>query len=99
MDAVAQQEKDALIIVIGDPIIMYFISRCLDDARKSTADICVIAPQTYKFPPLKENLKADVVVIGAGMFGMNIAYKLSKEGGCCRFYSGRSLSVCFQDCA
>ena len=39
--------------------------------------------QTYKFPSLKENLSADVVVIGAGMYGLSIAYCLSKEGMFC----------------
>ena len=36
--------------------------------------------QAYKFPSLKENLSADVVVIGAGISGLSIAYNLSKEG-------------------
>ncbi|CAL8472081.1 g11623 [Coccomyxa elongata] len=36
--------------------------------------------QTSKFPSLGQNLSADVVVVGAGIAGLSIAYRLSKEG-------------------
>lgn len=32
------------------------------------------------FPPLKENLKADVCIIGAGIVGLTCAYTLAKQG-------------------
>jgi NADPH-dependent 2,4-dienoyl-CoA reductase/sulfur reductase-like enzyme len=37
---------------------------------------------TVKYPPLKENISADVVVVGAGIAGLSCAYNLAKEGGC-----------------
>ena len=36
---------------------------------------------TIKYPPLKENISADVVVVGAGIAGLSCAYNLAKEGG------------------
>ena len=36
--------------------------------------------QSYKYPKLQENLSADVVVVGAGIYGLSIAYNLSKQG-------------------
>lgn len=36
--------------------------------------------QTSNFPSLGQNLSADVVVVGAGIAGLSIAYRLSKEG-------------------
>ncbi|EIE23568.1 DAO-domain-containing protein [Coccomyxa subellipsoidea C-169] len=46
--------------------------------------------QAYKFPSLKENLSADVVVIGAGISGLSIAYNLSKQGKKVVVLEGRS---------
>lgn len=47
-------------------------------------------PQAESYPQLKENLTADVVVVGAGMFGLNIAYNLSKAGKKVVVLEGRS---------
>ena len=49
---------------------------------------CVL--QTYEYPQLKEDLKADVCVIGAGMDGLSIAYQLAKAGKSVIVLEGRS---------
>ena len=63
--------------------------RCLsvhDGSKENTpSQLCPMtkylhALQTYEYPQLKENLRADVCVIGAGITGLNIAYQLSKAG-------------------
>ncbi len=38
---------------------------------------------TQKYPPLAENIVADVVVIGAGIAGLTCAYQLAKGGKEC----------------
>ena len=38
------------------------------------------ASNSLKFPELKNNIKADVCIIGAGITGINTAYLLTKQG-------------------
>ena len=53
--------------------------------------ICKLhVPQAESYPPLKENLEADVVIVGAGMFGLHIAYNLCKAGKKVVVLEGRS---------
>ncbi|PRW44524.1 oxidoreductase [Chlorella sorokiniana] len=58
------------------------------EASKQEFAVPGLAPQSawnqkslaIKYPPLKENISADVVVIGAGIAGLSCAYNLAKEG-------------------
>ena len=46
--------------------------------------------QTYEYPPLTADVNADVVVAGAGLTGLSIAYQLAKAGKNVVVLEGRS---------
>ena len=59
------------------------MSAPLDPTRTSGATLpswLATAPAPPTFGPLRENLTADVVVVGAGIAGLTTAYLLGKEG-------------------
>ena len=51
---------------------------------------CWSSAQTYEYPPLTTDVNADVVVAGAGLTGLSIAYQLAKAGKNVVVLEGRS---------
>src|SRR5438128_1151823 len=52
----------------------------MDNDSGSTRSIWSDVPELPARPALRENLRADVCVVGAGMAGLSAAYMLSREG-------------------
>lgn len=50
------------------------------DDSQATTSVWMATANTPSQPPLKDNLRTDVCIIGAGIAGMTTAYLLAKEG-------------------